>query len=229
MLANVAGIPKGHIVETLSDIDDIDALFSKTEFSGAELPDASEEAPVEQALELDIPDDACILDLGTGTGAIALSLASERPKWHVRATDVYPHVVELASSNAIKNQLQQVEFICSAWFDAIPKSKYHLIVSNPPYIDPNDPHLEEGDVRFEPLSALVAENHGMADIEHIIQESKAYLHSMGWLMLEHGYQQAGAIQKLFSQSGYCHVRTIKDYGQQDRVTMGQFQINNQLV
>jgi len=185
------------------------------------IPRPDTEILVEHALSLDLPDDADVLDLGTGTGAIALSLATEKPHWHITATDVFPHVVELAAGNALKNQVQHVRFICSAWFDAIPASRFNLIVSNPPYIDSEDPHLVEGDVRFEPTSALVAGNQGLADIQHIVQEAKSYLHHSGWLILEHGYQQADAVRTLFNNAGYTHVQTLKDYAQLDRMTVGQ--------
>jgi len=185
------------------------------------IPRPDTEILVAHALSLELPDNANVLDLGTGTGAIALSLASEKPHWHVTATDVFLHVVELAAANAVKNQIEHVSFICSAWFDAIPVGRFNLIVSNPPYIDSEDPHLVEGDVRFEPKSALIADNQGLADIQHIVQEAKSYLHHEGWLMLEHGCQQANAVQALFNDAGFTHVQTIKDYAQQDRVTVGQ--------
>ena len=185
------------------------------------IPRPDTEILVEQILELKLSEKAHILDLGTGTGAIALSLASERPAWKVTATDFLPEVVELAKRNAQKYQLTNTHIFQSDWFDQIPPEKFDLIVSNPPYIDPEDKHLAEGDVRFEPLSALIADQHGLADIEHIIKQSKSYLKKQAWLVLEHGYDQASEVQALFSKYNYIDIKTIKDYGQKDRMTMAR--------
>lgn len=185
------------------------------------IPRPDTEILVEQILDLTLPKDARILDLGTGTGAIALSLASERPVWQVTATDFLPKVVALAKRNAEKHSISNTEIFQSDWFDNIPQDRFDLIVSNPPYIDPSDKHLSEGDVRFEPLSALVAQKEGLADIEHIIQEAKNYLKKDAWLVLEHGYDQADVVQQIFKQAAYYAIKTIKDYGQQDRMTMAR--------
>ena len=185
------------------------------------IPRPDTEILVEQILDLELPKDARILDLGTGTGAIALSLASERPAWQVTATDFLPDIVSLAQRNAKKHQLANTHIFQSDWFSQIPQERFDLIVSNPPYIDPDDKHLVEGDVRFEPVSALIANNKGLADIEHIIQEAKHYLKKDAWLVLEHGYDQAESVQSLFKLAGYHAIKTIKDYGQQDRMTMAR--------
>jgi len=185
------------------------------------IPRPDTEILIEHALSLDLPESSKVLDLGTGTGAIALSLAAERKNWEVLATDRFPKILDLAKQNAQKNNLASVKFLKSAWFNEITETGFNLIVSNPPYIDASDPHLSLGDVRFEPLSALVAGNQGLADIEEIISESKGYLINGGWLVLEHGYQQAKSVRQLFSESGYQHIKTIQDYGGQDRVSCGQ--------
>ena len=185
------------------------------------IPRPDTEVLVETILNLDLPNQANILDLGTGTGAIALALASERANWKVSATDFRAEVVSLAQRNADKHQINNVEIFQSDWFCDIPDIRFDLIVSNPPYIDPDDKHLVEGDVRFEPLSALIANNKGLADIEHIIQEAKHYLKKDAWLVLEHGYDQAESVQSLFKLAGYHAIKTIKDYGQQDRMTMAR--------
>ncbi|MFC0322974.1 peptide chain release factor N(5)-glutamine methyltransferase [Gallibacterium melopsittaci] len=168
-----------------------------------------------------------ILDLGTGTGAIALALAYELQQqkrvYQVLGVDRIVEAVELAKQNAVRNQLSQVEFIQSNWFSALAKNeKFDLIVSNPPYIAKDDPHLQQGDVRFEPLSALVAENNGLADIEHIIQTAKEFIQQQGWLLIEHGWQQAEIVQTLFQQYHWQNVQTVKDYGGNQRVTFAQW-------
>ncbi|MBX9495380.1 peptide chain release factor N(5)-glutamine methyltransferase [Yersinia enterocolitica] len=185
------------------------------------IPRPDTECLVEQALA-HLPATPCrILDLGTGTGAIALALASERPDCAVMGVDIKADAVALACHNAQKLAINNVDFLQSSWFDSV-SGRFTLIVSNPPYIDANDPHLNEGDVRYEPHSALVAEAEGIADLTEIIRQSPAYLEVGGWLMLEHGWQQATAVQKLLHNSGFSAVMTYKDYGNNDRVTLGQW-------
>lgn len=169
------------------------------------------------------------LDLGTGTGAIALALASEKPQWRILAVDQSPDAVALAASNRDKLLLTHVSVLQSNWFAAVPDflakntfEKFDVIVSNPPYIDPNDSHLREGDVRFEPLSALIADNAGMADLDIIIDESRAFLAKGGWLVLEHGYQQAPLVHAQLHQAGFENIATQKDYGNNDRVTYARW-------
>lgn len=187
------------------------------------IPRADTECLVETALTLIDPSAQLrILDLGTGTGAIALALASECPCAQVVGVDLVDEAVALAKRNAKKNQLA-VEFLQSSWFDAFGSNDvFDLIVSNPPYIDPEDKHLVEGDVRFEPKSALVSENHGLADIEHIIATASGFMTSGAYLMLEHGYDQSGAVQQLFHARGYLEVTTHQDLGGNDRVTLGRW-------
>ena len=185
------------------------------------IPRPDTEILVETILDLPLPVHARVLDLGTGTGAIALALASERPDWQVQASDFLPEIVQLANANAHANQLKNVQVFQSNWFEAVGPQHFDLIVSNPPYIDPDDRHLDEGDVRFEPRSALTAADHGLADLAHIIRQSPAHLNSGGWLVLEHGYDQADKVQGMFKQNGYCAIQTKQDYGQRDRMTMAQ--------
>lgn len=160
-----------------------------------------------------------ILDLGTGSGAIAFALASELPQCDVLAIDQSLDALAIAEENKQTLHLQNVTLQQSHWFKALKPQSFEMIVSNPPYIDANDHHLNEGDVRFEPRSALVADNHGYSDLETIIQQAPAFLAPKGWLLLEHGYQQAAHIRTLFQQQGYQHCRTVMDYGQNPRVTL----------
>ncbi|MGH1474120.1 peptide chain release factor N(5)-glutamine methyltransferase [Yersinia proxima] len=190
------------------------------------IPRPDTECLVEQALA-HLPATPCrILDLGTGTGAIALALASERPDCAVMGVDIKADAVALAQHNASKLAITNVNFQQSSWFDSV-NGRFTLIVSNPPYIDANDPHLNEGDVRYEPHSALVAEAEGIADLAEIIRQSPAYLEVGGWLMLEHGWQQATAVQQLLNNSGFSAVMTYKDYGNNDRVTLGQWALKQE--
>ncbi len=183
------------------------------------IPRADTECLVEVALSLiDVNASMRILDLGTGTGAIALALASECSKAQVMGIDFFDEVVALAKRNAKRNQLT-VKFRQSSWFDVLDQSdRFDLIVSNPPYIDPDDEHLFQGDVRFEPRSALVSNNHGLADIEHIIEMASSFLNSGAYLILEHGYDQSEVVRKLFQARGYQNVVTQQDLGGNDRVT-----------
>ena len=167
-----------------------------------------------------------ILDLGTGTGAIALALASELSlicqkkaiQLDVIGVDLMPEVVKLAQSNAEKNQLD-VQFLQSHWFEHV-EGQFDIIVSNPPYIDETDEHLSQGDVRFEPRSALVAGENGLADLRHIIEQSPRYLKDSGYLLLEHGWKQGEEVRSIFWQNHWQGVATIRDYGDNERVTLG---------
>lgn len=184
------------------------------------IPRADTERLVEAVLDLVLPPKARVLDLGTGTGAIALALASERPQWQIVAVDSQPLAVALARENARSLGLASVEIAESDWFAAV-TGQFDLIVSNPPYIAAGDPHLNEGDVRFEPHSALVADDDGLADLRHIIVEASAYLRVGGYLLVEHGADQGSAVAALFRENHYRAVATIKDLGGRDRVTCGQ--------
>lgn len=201
-------------------------IFGQWQFYGLNLavapctliPRADTEILVEQALALTLPAQARVLDLGTGTGAIALALASERPDWQVTAVDFQTEAVALAQQNATALHLSNVQITQSDWFAALATERFALIVSNPPYIEESDPHLSA--LRYEPLSALVAAEHGLADIQHIIQQAPAYLLPEGWLWLEHGYNQADAVQALLQQAGFVQVASVKDYGNNWRITGG---------
>ncbi|KGY10856.1 SAM-dependent methyltransferase [Vibrio tubiashii] len=187
------------------------------------IPRPDTERLVEVALDKAVLNQGDILDLGTGTGAIALALASELPKRKVWGIDLKTDAKQLAESNAHSLNLTNTRFLAGNWFEPVPDGiEFALIVSNPPYIEKEDPHLTQGDVRFEPLSALVAEEKGLADIKHIATEARCYLSDQGWLMFEHGFEQGSAVRELLLSLGYDQVETYKDYGDNDRVTIGQY-------
>ncbi|QGY29548.1 peptide chain release factor N(5)-glutamine methyltransferase [Pantoea cypripedii] len=186
------------------------------------IPRPDTEILVEQALAHLPAAAVTVLDLGTGTGAIALALASERPDCQVYGCDRIAAAVALAQENAQRLHISNAKFFLSHWFTALPPQRFDLIVSNPPYIDATDEHLQQGDVRFEPLSALVADDAGLADLRAIIASAPDWLMSGGWLLLEHGWQQGEAVRQLLVQHGYQGVNTVDDYGGNPRVTLGQF-------
>lgn len=188
------------------------------------IPRPETELLIEIALNLNLPRNGCGLDLGTGTGAVALALASERQDMQWIAVDSQSGAVELAQTNCKHQQLTNVTICQSDWFDALQAANntFDLIVSNPPYIAADDPHLVEGDVRFEPPSALVSGADGLDDIKIIISQSSAYLNTNGWLLIEHGYNQGQAVRDLMCTAGFSEVVTQQDYNHLDRVTLGQY-------
>lgn len=162
-----------------------------------------------------------LLDLGTGTGAIALALAMEHPEWDITAVDSQSGAVALAAENKKNLNLNNVHLIQSDWFNNV-NGTFDFIVSNPPYISADDEHLTQGDVRFEPQSALIARQSGLADLQHIIEQSKNYLMTSGWLLLEHGYQQGTAVQNMMLDNGFQGVQAFFDIQGHHRVTAGQY-------
>ncbi|UZK03025.1 peptide chain release factor N(5)-glutamine methyltransferase [Venatoribacter cucullus] len=183
------------------------------------IPRPDTETLIEWALELPLPANSHVLDLGTGTGAIALALASEQPSWQVSGVDQSAAAVALAQRNALANGLPEVSFQASDWFSTV-QGQFDLIVSNPPYIDAADPHLQQGDVRFEPASALVAGQQGLQDLAAIIEQAPVYLRAGGWLLLEHGWQQADAVCTLLQARGFVQVANRRDMGSQPRISGG---------
>lgn len=186
------------------------------------IPRPETELLVEAALDklaTDKPYD--ILDMGTGSGAIALAIASERPLCKILASDSNLEALDMAKKNSKKLNISNVSFCQSHWFENIPRQSFDIIVSNPPYIAHDDPDLEDNVKQFEPLSALYAGNDGLNDIREIIQNSHDYLCSGGWLLFEHGYSQAQAIQNLLENSGFTQITTLNDLNHLARVTQAQ--------
>ena len=186
------------------------------------IPRPDTELLVETALALLPATPLQVLDLGTGTGAIALALACERPAWQVTGVDRVAEAVALAQGNGTRLQLANARFAESCWFSALAGQRFQLIVSNPPYIAAADPHLSQGDVRFEPSSALVAGVDGLDDIRVIIEQAPAHLLAGGWLLLEHGFDQAEAVRELLAQRGFAAVESRRDLGGHQRISLGQW-------
>ena len=164
--------------------------------------------------------DVTILDLGTGSGAIALAIAKHRPQAYVTALDASQAALNIAIENAGNLNIPNVKFILSDWFSALINEKFDLIVSNPPYIEADDAHLKQGDLRFEPISALASGADGLDAIRHIIKDAPQHLHPHGYLLLEHGYNQADKVAALLKQGGFSEISQAKDLAGINRVTIG---------
>jgi release factor glutamine methyltransferase len=185
------------------------------------IPRPETELLVEAALAR-IPLDAEweIADLGTGSGAIALAIASERPGCRVVAVERSAGALAVAQKNASRLGISNVEFLAGDWFEPLAGRQFQMIVSNPPYIPADDPHLQQGDVRFEPATALVSGDDGLNDIRHLITKAKNFLVSPGWLLLEHGHDQGEAVITLLQAAGYQDIENHRDLLGNDRVAMG---------
>jgi release factor glutamine methyltransferase len=205
-------------------------LFGEREFYGLNLavtpatliPRPETELLVELALErLQGRAAPRVLDLGTGSGAIALALARSRPDAVVRACDASADALAVAQRNAVRLGLANVGFVQSDWFAALGEQPYDLIASNPPYIVDHDPHLQQGDVRFEPRTALASGPDGLDDIRRIVAAAPARLAPGGWLLLEHGYDQAPAVRALLEAAGFAEVFSACDLAGIERVSGGR--------
>jgi release factor glutamine methyltransferase len=163
-----------------------------------------------------------IIDLGTGSGILAITLAAERRTSQVIACDLSPAALRTAQANAQQLQIDNVSFLTSNWFSAITDRDFDLVISNPPYIDKQDPHLQQGDVRFEPDSALISPENGLQDIRLLTDQARQHLKIGGYLLIEHGYDQQTAVQALFKRFNYQQITTHPDYAGNPRVTSGQW-------
>lgn len=161
-----------------------------------------------------------IIDLGTGSGILAVTLAAEMPFLHVVATDISPDALAVAKENAARLNTNNVKFLASRWFEKITTTDFDLVISNPPYIAESDPHLQLGDVRFEPQTALISDDHGLRDIRILAEQARQHLKIGGSLLLEHGYKQANTVQAIFNDLKYSQVATHYDLSGNPRVTSG---------
>lgn len=196
--------------------------------SGAVLiPRPETELLVDLALDrIPIDRDCNILDLGTGSGAIAISMAKKRPLSQVTAVEISDAAVDVARWNATNLKVNNIHFLLGSWFDELSDHKFDLIVTNPPYVAENNPYLKQGDLRFEPKVALSAGVHGMDCITHIIQSATKYLVNEGWLFVEHGYDQAAECRQLFAKANFANIGSYADLAGIMRVSGGQFSVSS---
>lgn len=203
-------------------------ILGKREFYGLEfivtpdtlIPRPDTEALVEAALaKISTDKPYSVLDLGTGTGAIAIAIASQRPRAQITAVDASPTALAVAQTNAQSLNIKNVRFVLSDWLAALQGQSFDVIVSNPPYIAEDDPHLSQGDLRFEPVGALTAGKDGLDCIQEIISRAKENLKPQGWLMLEHGYEQAEKVAELMKNAGFGSVISVADLSGILRVTL----------
>ena len=183
------------------------------------IPRPDTELIIERAINL-IPENQSLnlLDLGTGSGNIAITLAKERPAIAMVASDTSAAALAIARENARRHKTHNLHFYQSHWFENIPQQQFDLILSNPPYIAANDPHLQQGDLRFEPQTALIAAQQGLQDISEIVQHARCYMKSGSHLLIEHGYNQKSQVQAFFKQYNYAKIITHNDWAGQPRVT-----------
>lgn len=247
LLQHVLQVPRAYLIahpeHSLSDVEHaqytawlqrrlcgepIAYILGEREFFGLRLqlnahtliPRPETELLVEQALQI-ISSNACsVLDLGTGSGAIALAIAHHRPYAHVVACDISSAALAVASANAQHLKIQNVNFLQSDWYAELGEQCFDLIVSNPPYIAADDPHLQLGDLRFEPRSALASGTDGLTAISDIIRHSPQHLNSGGMLWLEHGYNQATSVRELLQQAGFKSVHSVCDLANTERISGG---------
>ena len=184
------------------------------------VPRPETETLVQNVLEMFDSRQIKVLDLGTGSGAIGLSLAKERPDWEVICSDMSLEAIKVTKKNMIMNSLN-VSLVNSNWLAAFKNEYLDLIISNPPYVDPSDPRVSSDGLKFEPMEALVSDCEGFKDIEQIIKESSKMLRNSGYLFLEHGYDQSDKVVSMFENYNFSQIRTFKDLNDDDRVCSGK--------
>ena len=190
------------------------------------IPRPETELLVETAIELLKSNSSNVLrlvDLGTGSGAIALALARQNKQWRVTAVDISAQALVVAANNAQLLQVDNIEFCEASWCDGLDAQDYDLIAANPPYVARGDQHLQAGDLRFEPSIALAADASGLNNLANIIQQCRKALKKEAWLLLEHGYDQKQAVAKLLDTAGYSNIKCMQDYAGVDRLTTAQWQ------
>ena len=186
------------------------------------IPRPETERLVEIALQYIPENKPCkVADLGTGSGALALAIASERPLSEIIATDISTSALAVAKQNQQSLNLKNISFVQSRWFENLNNEQFDIVVSNPPYVADNDPHLQQGDLRFEPVQALSSGSDGLRDIREIVSKAGEFLKPEGWLLIEHGFDQGDKVIELFQQHGFQHINCYQDYGQRERATIGQ--------
>jgi release factor glutamine methyltransferase len=231
---HIPSLPEQHkyldLLRRRQDGEPIAYLIHRREFYGLELkinhhvliPRPETETLVECVLQAATGNAQMrIADLGTGSGAVALALAHTMPQARVVATDISREALTLARENAVALGIDNISFVQGSWLEPLADMTFDIIASNPPYIDAQDPHLSEGDVRFEPVPALVSPENGLADIRQIAETGMPNLAKGGRLFFEHGYAQGEAVRAIFSAYGYGDISTVQDLSGQDRVTMGR--------
>jgi release factor glutamine methyltransferase len=232
-----------HLDDPIDQSEDIEALVKRRrrgepiayilgcrEFYGREflvspdvlIPRPETELLIDLALDLPLPGAVRALDIGTGSGCIALTLAAERPGWRVMASDISQAALTVARRNCQCLKLEQVELLEADLFPEGTRKNFNLIISNPPYVEENDRHLMQGDVRFEPAVALTPGEDGLAVIRRLVARAGEHLVPGGWLLVEHGHDQGSAVAAIFAEHGFGAVRICKDLAGNDRVTLGSF-------
>lgn len=186
----------------------------------AMIPRLDSEILIEKTLELIKPSSKFILDLGCGCGSLTLALAKEKPNCIFFGIDYIHQLILLARKNAKKLNIKNVFFINSNWFTKLNRNKFDIIISNPPYIDIKDPHLLIGDLQFEPLTALVADDNGLYNIKLIARSAANFINKSGWIIFEHGWKQGLKTRNILKENNFTNIFTNKDYNNCDRITGG---------
>ena len=184
------------------------------------IPRPETEHLVEYTLQLPLDDNASVLDYGTGSGVVAIVLATQRPGWDVTAIECSSSALAVAKENAASHQAE-INFMQACDLSLVPPQSLDLLVSNPPYVAAGDAHLQQGDVRFEPTMALVAGEDGLDCIRMLVADAHRCLKSSGYLVMEHGFDQGDRVRELLAGAGYGNITTIKDLAGHDRLSAGQ--------